>query len=256
MFTGRVGMELLQSTVDFGRCVWQEAVGSFSDCTHCVLVGAILGALSAFMGCLLASALGWWQMTLQAIPVIQGKNYSHLATNEMVCDSSCDDSFGIVQCAAGALPHFFQSSKPRQSHLSTQQAQAAFVGSSPHSPSSQFAWLEKWNTESLLEPHLVLEASRFEEMWGRCSAGSRLLTATFATHGKPVVHVADKAEEALSRDGLSCIAAGMLGSMHKSYFAAQLRNSSDWFMLELVLHLDTAVAQVVCTFGRLVTTQA
>jgi len=128
------------------------------------------------MGCLLASALGWWQMTLQAIPVIQGKNYSHLATNEMVCDSSCDDSFGIVQCAAGALPHFFQSSKPRQSHLSTQQAQAAFVGSSPHSPSSQFAWLEKWNTESLLEPHLVLEASRFEEMWGRCSAGSRLLT--------------------------------------------------------------------------------
>jgi len=196
------------------------------------------------------------QMTLQAIPVIQGKNYSHLATNEMVCDSSCDDSFGIVQCAAGALPHFFQSSKPRQSHLSTQQAQAAFVGSSPHSPSSQFAWLEKWNTESLLEPHLVLEASRFEEMWGRCSAGSRLLTATFATHGKPVVHVADKAEEALSRDGLSCIAAGMLGSMHKSYFAAQLRNSSDWFMLELVLHLDTAVAQVVCTFGRLVTTQA
>jgi len=216
------------------------------------------------MGCLLASALGWWQMTLHAIPVIQENNYSHLATNEMVCDSSCDDSFGIVQvkqarhlillderhhfvrelqCAAGALPHFFQSSKPRQSHLSTQQAQAVFVGSSPHSPSSQFARLEKWNTESLLEPHLVLEASRFEEMWGRCSAGSRLLTATFATHGKPVVHVADKAEEDLSRDGLSCIAAGMLGSMHKSYFAAQLRNSSDWFMLELVLHLDTAVAQ-------------
>ena len=56
--------------------------------------------------------------------------------------------------------------------------------------------------------------------------------------------MADKAEEALSRDGLVCIAAGMLGSIHKSYFAAQLRNSSEWFMLELVLHWDTVVAQV------------
>tara|TARA_B100000795_G_scaffold24925_1_gene16643 strand:+ start:1722 stop:1838 length:117 start_codon:yes stop_codon:yes gene_type:complete len=35
-----------------------------------------------------------------------------------------------------------------------------------------------------------------------------------------------------------CIAAGAIGPIHKSYFAAQLRGSGQWFMLELVVYWE------------------
>ena len=36
--------------------------------------------------------------------------------------------------------------------------------------------------------------------------------------------------------GFFCVAAGSVGDLHKLYFAGQLSGSSDWLMLELVLH--------------------
>ncbi|KAL3894245.1 MAG: hypothetical protein SGPRY_013861, partial [Prymnesium sp.] len=60
----------------------------------------------------------------------------------------------------------------------------------------------------------------------------------------PSSGAAEEAEEALTRGGLTCIAAGAIGSVHKAYFAAMLRGSAEWFMLELVMHSDTSTAQV------------
>ena len=35
-----------------------------------------------------------------------------------------------------------------------------------------------------------------------------------------------------------CIAAGAIGPIHKSYFAAQLRGGGEWLMLELVVYWE------------------
>jgi len=57
------------------------------------------------------------------------------------------------------------------------------------------------------------------------------------------VPVPENVEEGLTRVGLTCIAAGVLGSTHKSYFAARLRGSADMVMLELVLKWDAHTVQ-------------
>ena len=41
-----------------------------------------------------------------------------------------------------------------------------------------------------------------------------------------------------------CIAAGALGPIHKSYFAAQLRGGGEWLMLELVVYSESGSVQV------------
>ena len=40
-----------------------------------------------------------------------------------------------------------------------------------------------------------------------------------------------------------CIAAGALGPIHKSYFAAQLRGGGEWLMLELVVYSESGSVQ-------------
>jgi len=94
---------------------------------------------------------------------------------------------------------------------------------------------------ALLEPQPVLDATAFERRWGACADrycvfGARLASAD----GSPSP---DETEEALTRAGLVCIAAGAVGSLHKSYFAGKLRNSGEWFMLELVLFWDEGSVQ-------------
>ena len=43
--------------------------------------------------------------------------------------------------------------------------------------------------------------------------------------------------------GLTCIAAGAVDTMHKSYFATHLVGSGEWFMLEVIIFWDAASAQ-------------
>ena len=46
-------------------------------------------------------------------------------------------------------------------------------------------------------------------------------------------------EAGLTHAGLMCIAAGAIGPIHKSYFAAQLRGGGEWLMLELVVYWES-----------------
>ena len=50
----------------------------------------------------------------------------------------------------------------------------------------------------------------------------------------------EEIELGLTHAGLMCIAAGAVEAVHKSYFAAQLRGTREWFMLELVIYWDSA----------------
>jgi hypothetical protein len=104
------------------------------------------------------------QMTLQAIPVIQGKNYSHLATNEMVCDSSCDDSFGIVQVKQARhlimldeRHHFVQKCLTKYTisfeNCSVQLARCR-ISSSPQSPDSHISQRNKHKRRLLARHHI------------------------------------------------------------------------------------------------------
>lgn len=91
-----------------------------------------------------------------------------------------------------------------------------------------------------LEPPADLHADQFELRWSSCATRSHVLEATLP--GLPD-SAPDEVETALVERGFFCVAAGAVGRLHKLYFAAQLRGSADWLMLELVLHQETASAQ-------------
>ena len=58
-------------------------------------------------------------------------------------------------------------------------------------------------------------------------------------HTHTHVYIRVQVEAALTHAGLMCIAAGAIGPIHKSYFAAQLRGGGEWLMLELVVYWES-----------------
>ena len=227
-----------------------------SSCASCAILGALVGAAVAFVGCVLCSVLGWWQVVTSAVRGAGGKKYSLLTTNEMVA-TSCEVSGGDAgleldsQYARGPQDHSSHFMQPRPQPQSqpaplpppphpSQQQQSPQALAPPHPAPHPASEGQRDLASSVLEPEPNLDASQFEDQWGSCASCSRVFSATLpASRASP-----EEAEEALTRGGLTCIAAGALGSIHKAYFASQLRGSSEWFMLELVLFWDTSTAQV------------
>ena len=89
----------------------------------------------------------------------------------------------------------------------------------------------------------MIDAAAFELQWSKHERSARVMSAALPPTPLPTP---DEVEVGLTHAGLMCIAAGAIGEMHKSYFAAQLRGSGEWLMLELVLHWDAR--QVHATF--------
>lgn len=91
-----------------------------------------------------------------------------------------------------------------------------------------------------LEPPPDLQPDQFELRWSSCATRSHVLEAVVPRLSPSAP---DEIETALVERGFFCVAAGAVGTVDKLYFAAQLRGSTDWLMLELVLHRETASAQ-------------
>ena len=92
----------------------------------------------------------------------------------------------------------------------------------------------------MLEPYPIIDATAFEREWVQCQGRSCTIAAPVCSGSLPS---ADKTELALAHSGLVCIAIGAIDQVHKSYFAAQLRESREWLMLELVVFSDRGRVQ-------------
>eukprot|EP00965_Chrysotila_dentata_P081587 2694048-Pleurochrysis_carterae.AAC.1 len=94
----------------------------------------------------------------------------------------------------------------------------------------------------MLEPYPLIDASAFESCWSGSSDRSAVFHASLRASPSP-----DEVELALTHAGLVCIAAGAVGEVHKSYYAAQLRpharGGGEWLMLELIVQLHARAVQ-------------
>ncbi|KAL1495760.1 hypothetical protein AB1Y20_016622 [Prymnesium parvum] len=196
--------------------------GGGGGCASCAAVGAVVGAACALACVGVCSALGWWQllMTHAGAGGGRGRKYAHLNTNEM---GAAGGGIELEPQEMPLAPPHGMPCAPRSAHQP------------PRAPRDV--------AQSVLEPHPQLEAAQFEQQWAMSANCTRSFTGLLPS---PSPSAADQAEESLTHGGLTCIAAGAIGKVHKLYFAALLRGSCEWFMLELVLHSDTATAH--CTF--------
>jgi len=96
---------------------------------------------------------------------------------------------------------------------------------------------------STLDPPADMNGNDFELRWSSCSTRSYILEGVLPSLPPSAP---DEIEAVLVERGFFCVAAGAVGTVHKLYFTGQLRGSSDWLMLELVLHWQAA--SVMATF--------
>ena len=92
-----------------------------------------------------------------------------------------------------------------------------------------------------LEAYPMIDAAAFEVQWSQAERHFKTRTAGFPP--TPLL-TPDEVEAGLTHAGLMCIAAGAIGPIHKSYFAAQLRSTGEWLMLELVVYWEARPAAI------------
>ena len=207
-----------------------------SSCTSCMLWGAAFGAVIALISCVFCMRTGLHSVFTHQLTVIKrsreghrvGSAYSYLTTNEI----------------AAELEPRFSRVIPCQAETYSSMASQVDAGRSPStsSPGMSFSHtpLDHFGMLSLLEPYPKIEAYAFEQKWIRCERHGFIVGALLP---RVSLRTSEVAELALAHSGLICIAAGVVDQMHRSYFAAQLRGSSKWFMLELLVFIDSGVVQ-------------
>ena len=212
----------------YSSCGCSAAAGS-SNCMSCAFTGALVGALltvAAFIACTQRSSghgggesVGKHAASL-ARGLVGGTCYAHVRTAEeagLEMEESRPPPSADAVGAVGAL-----SSRP-----------ALSLGRAPLDASDRAAL-------PALEPPADIHADQFELRWSSCATRSHVLEAVLPNLP---ASTPDEVETALVERGFFCVAAGAVGTLHKLYFAAQLRGGADWLMLELVLHWETSSAQ-------------
>ena len=235
-----------------GACAAAPAEPAAPDgsCVTYALGGAFLGAALVL---LFAAALlhPEWMHTLKALASgwarsMAGGPYSHLTTHEEGCGGSGAGTQGYeLETHAAALG----AGGARGADAPTGGYAPGPLRTLPPLPSSAPACLPPPPSASPrggapplppLEPYPMIDAAAFELQWSKHERSARVMSAALPPTPLPTP---DEVEVGLTHAGLMCIAAGAIGEMHKSYFAAQLRGSGEWLMLELVVFWDARTVQ-------------
>ena len=94
-----------------------------------------------------------------------------------------------------------------------------------------------------IAPPVDINAADFELRWSACATRSHALSGRLPSRS-PSAQLSDAAEAALVSRGFFCVAAGAIGELDKLYFAGQLSPSTEWLMIELVLHWPAGSVQL------------
>lgn len=215
-----------------------------SNCTSCMLWGAALGTILTLAACVLCVHLGWHSYFARQLSVIrQGQHghrvngaYSYLTTNEVAAELEPRlHRVESMQAEVAPRPSSVAAPLGLPLGLSTS-ASADSLGSVAATPKLP----DNVGLLSMLEPYPMIDAAAFERQWTRSDGRGCIVSAPLPRASLPSP---EETELALTHSGLMCIAAGAVDQMHKSYFAAQLRGSGEWLMLELVVFSDRGIVQ-------------
>ena len=215
-----------------------------SSCSTFTLSGVLLGAALALLGVAAVLRPEWVQLVKQYLARSMGGGYGHLTTQEEYTGHGPGSSQGYeleTRGGVGAIhsvPAHIEVS-PRH-HLGgggglAPQPGSRFDGGSfapgqqpptghaagPAGGGAAAAAADGSGLLAQLEPYPVIDAEAFEQQWSKSERCSRVLSAAFPP--TPLL-TPDEVELGLTNAGLTCIAAGAVGSIHKSYFAAQVRS--------------------------------
>lgn len=241
-----------------------------SSCSTFTLSGVLLGAALALLGVATALRPEWLQLLQQYLARSMGGGYGHLNTQEEFGGhgpGGVSQGYELETRGGGGAVHAPHSvptahiEVPPRHHLGggggvapppgsrldgasfapVQQPPTGHAEGSAHGGALAAAVAAGHSgLLAQLEPYPMIDAEGFEQQWSKSERCSRVLSAAFPP--TPLL-TPDEVELGLTDAGLTCIAAGAVGSIHKSYFAAQVRSSGEWLMLELVVYWDAGSVQ-------------
>ena len=224
-----------------------------SSCSTFTLSGVLLGAGLALLGCAAVLRPEWLQLVKQSLARSMGGGYGHLTTQEEFTGHGpgsgsqgyeLETRGGVgaihapqhVPSAHHSVPTAHIEVSPRGgsglaplpgsrfdggSYAPGQQPPTGHAAGAASGGVAAAAATDSSGLLAQLEPYPMIDAEAFEQQWSKSERCSRVLSAAFPP--TPLL-TPDEVELGLTNAGLTCIAAGAVGSIHKSYFAAQVRS--------------------------------